>query len=136
MENTLERNIFFSNKIGKELGLTLLNKEFSYGRGIGKADNHCYVNDLHVIFEIEYRQRHPEFNVSKVWPYLENNPNERILLIHYITSTREVSPNRIIHSEWIAKKMVKDLNGRFDYYIIKNEISNLNIQELKIRINK
>lgn len=136
MGNTQERNIIYSNNIGKKLGLTLLNDEYSYGKGIGKADNHCYINDWHIIFEIEYRQRHPEFNVSKIWPYLEKNSERKVLLIHYITDTTEVSSNRIVHSEWLAKKMIKDLNGRFDYFLIRNEISTNDITELTQRIKQ
>lgn len=110
-----------SNLIATKIGLKLVNEEFNYGQGIGRADNHCILNDWIVIFELEFSQRHPEMNVLKVWPYLNKNVKTKIFLIHHITDTKQVSPNRIALSSFIAEKMKEDLKERFYYFPIINE---------------
>jgi len=131
MGQTQERNILYSNNIARKFGLSLSNSEFNYGPGIGKADNYAIINDWLVVFEIEYSQRHPEFNVSKVWPYLENNPAQKLFLIQHIVDNKEVSANRIFHCEWMAEKMITSLNDRFMYQLIINDLTDNDIKSLK-----
>src|SRR5215211_2361277 len=94
-----------SNRLAKALGLILVDKELNYGKGIGRADNHCVQKDWSIVFEIEFAQRHPEMNVIKIWRYLEKHADKKIFLIQHITDTSKVSPNRIELCEWFGAKM-------------------------------
>ena len=125
-----DKIISLSNLIAQRIGLTLENKEFNYGKGIGRADNYCITSEYIVIFELEFSQRHPEMNVLKVWPYLNNNPSKKIFLIHHITDTNFVSPNRIELSSFIAERIKADTK-RFEYFQILNEFDKSKEFELK-----
>lgn len=126
-----------SKQISEKTDLTFAGKEFNYGRGIGRADNYYSVNqDKHVILEIENSQRHPEMNVLKAWPYLKDNPDKEILLIQFITRTDEVSPNRVELCKWLGKEMMQALNNRFLYYLLINEITRTDIENMKQLINR
>lgn len=125
-----DKIVYYSNLIAHEIGLTLENKEFNYGRVIGRADNYCITSEYIVIFELEFSQRHPEMNVLKVWPYLNNNPSKKIFLVHHITDTNFVSPNRIELSSFIAERIKADTK-RFEYFQILNEFDKSKELELK-----
>jgi hypothetical protein len=124
-----------SNLIATKIGLNLVDKEFNYGRGIGRADNHCILNGWIVIFELEFSQRHPEMNVLKVWPYLIENVKTKIFLIHHITDSIKVSPNRIALSSFIANKIKEDLKERFHYFPIINEFDKKTESDLIKKLN-
>ena len=113
-----ERNIRYSNLVASEIELDLVNEEFDYGFGIGKADNYGYQNDWIVTIEIEYGQSHPNTNVVKVWPYLDKTENERICLIHIILPhpNKKISPNRINLCDFVANKINAEYSERFKYY--------------------
>ena len=130
-----DKIISLSNLIAQRIGLTLENKEFNYGKGIGRADNYCITSEYIVIFELEFSQRHPEMNVLKVWPYLNNNPSKKIFLIHHITDTNFVSPNRIELSSFIAERIKADTK-RFEYFQIKNEFNKEKVDELSIKLKE
>lgn len=130
-----DKIVSHSNLIAQRIGLTLENKEFNYGKGIGRADNYCITSEYIVIFELEFSQRHPEMNVLKVWPYLNNNPSKKIFLIHHITDTNFVSPNRIELSSFIAERIKADTK-RFEYFQIKNEFNKEKVDELSIKLKE
>jgi hypothetical protein len=129
--NRKEKIIKFSNIIGEELGLRLKNSEFNYGKGIGRADNYCIQNGWIVIFEMEFSQRHPEMNVLKAWPYLEEYPDKKIFLIQHIIDEKSVSPNRISLCKWIGKKMEAENKNRFFYHLIINDLYEKSIIKIK-----
>ena len=119
--NRKEKIIHFSNLIGNALGLTLMNNELNYGKGIGRADNYCIINNWFVVFEMEFSQRHPEMNVMKAWPFLDLNPEKKIFLIQHLIDEKSVSPNRIKLCTWIGEKMELHNKGRFIYNLIIND---------------
>jgi len=128
--------ILHSNSIARKLGIKLEDKEINYGKGIGRADNHCLMNGWIIVFEMEFSQRHPEMNVMKVWPYLESNGHKKIFLIHHIQNIKRVSPNRISLSSFIANK-IKDSNPeRFEYFQILGELDDNKESALKKRLNE
>ncbi len=131
-----DKIIKYSNAIASRLDLTLVDKELNYGRGIGRADNYCIINNRSIIFEIEFSQRHPEMNVLKSWMYLEKNKQEKIFVIQHITNTEAVSPNRVGLCSWLGEKIKKEMNDRFDYYLIKNAIKQQDIVEIKNILRK
>lgn len=119
--NRKEKIIHFSNLIGNALGLTLINKELNYGKGIGRADNYCMINNWYIVIEMEFSQRHPEMNVLKAWPFLDLNPEKKIFLIQHLVDEKSVSPNRIELCNWIGEKMERHNKGRFSYNLIIND---------------
>lgn len=123
-------------EIATKIRVTLKDEELNYGPGIGRADNYCKKNEWLIVFEIELKQRHPEMNVIKAWRYLEANPEKKILLIHFITDTNEVSPNRVELCDWIGEKMMKYLNDRFRYRLFKNLLPEERLNLLKQEIEK
>jgi hypothetical protein len=118
-----EKIVSHSFMLAKQIGLTLVDKEFNYGKGIGRADNYCIKSNWIVIFELEFSQRHPEMNVLKVWPFLKNNQEKKIFFIHHIADTKQVSPNRIELSNFISEKISENTNNRFEYFQILNDFS-------------
>ena len=122
----------YSKILGAKLGLDFLEKEFNYGKGIGRADRFIQLSpDKLLILEIEWAQRHPEMNVLKVWPYLTKNVDQKILLVQYIVSKSSVSPNRIELCNWLGKKMENDLKGRFEYHLFVDHLKDDAIDHLK-----
>lgn len=126
-----EKIIKYSNLIGNQLGLPLKNIELNYGKGIGRADNYCIIKNWHVVIEMEFSQRHPEMNVMKAWPFLENNPKEKVFLIQHLLDDKSVSPNRIKLCKWLGAKMEAQLKGRFYYNLIINDLNPNTITGIK-----
>lgn len=134
--NRKEKIILYSNKIGKKLNVSLVNEELNYGRGIGRADNYCIVNDWHVVIEMEFSQRHPEMNVMKAWPFLETNPNKKILLIQQLIDVKSVSPNRIKLCNWVAQKIEENMKGRFYYFLLKNDLDKKTLEGIMAQMKQ
>lgn len=126
-----EKIIHYSGVLGEKLGLKLRNEEFNYGKEIGRADNYCEISDWTIVIEMEFSQRHPEMNVLKVWPYLESNPNRKILLVQHLMDEKTVSPNRINLCKWIANKIEGQMKDRFYYRLIINEINQNSLNDIK-----
>lgn len=122
----------YSKIIGSRLGIDFIEKEFNYGKGIGRADRFIHLSENKLlVLEIEWAQRHPEMNVLKVWPYLTKNTEKKILLVQYIVDRTSVSPNRIELCNWLGAKMEKDLEGRFEYHLFVDELKDEAIIHLK-----
>jgi hypothetical protein len=134
--NRKQKIIKESTSVAKQLGFILEDKEFNYGRGIGRADNFCAIFDWIIIFELEFSQRHPEMNVLKIWPYLNKFNDKKIFLIHHITDTKKVSPNRIKLSKFIASKIKDDHMSRFEYFQIQNAFDKSEIIKLKKKLKE
>lgn len=124
MGSRKETILKYSTIISQITDITFSDKEFNYGKSIGRADNHYFMSENKMlILEIEASQRHPEMNVLKAWPYLKDNQKKEILLIQYITDTKAVSPNRIELCKWLGLEMTQSLSSRFKYYLITNSIT-------------
>ncbi len=87
--------------------------------GWGRSDFYCIKDNVLVILEVEKGQKHPNTNVTKIWPYLDTHPEKKILLIHVICSDNSAPKNRIKLSEFIGNKMMQLYQTRFLYYLIE-----------------
>lgn len=123
-------------EIANNIGIVPEDREFNYGKGIGRADNYCQKNDWLIVFEIELNQRHPEMNVMKAWRFLEENTDKKMILVHFITNTSKVSPNRIELCQWVGNRMEKYLPDRFKYQLFKNNLNKDKLTQLKLAISK
>jgi hypothetical protein len=131
-----ENILTHSNAIGTALGLQLTGKEYSLD-AYGRADNHCRLNEsLLFLVEIEMSQRHPEMNVLKVWPYLQNHEDQNIILVQHIIDRTSVSPNRLLLCHWLNDEMAKTLASRFRYHLIIGEVSQNDIAAIKESIKE
>jgi hypothetical protein len=76
----------------------------------------------YLFVEVENGQNHPDTNVLKVWPWLEENPDKSVFLIHafYLKGIhshgRASKGNRTRISSWIGKRVHELLPARFQYY--------------------
>lgn len=126
MKKTSRENIAVSEIIGKALGITFKNEEFSLGKW-GEVDNWAQLPDNTLIFiECEKGQKHPNTNVLKLYPYLEENPKAIIILIHYFYPENKAPKNRLTLCDYLGDKMEQLFGGRFKYVSLKckkNEIA-------------
>lgn len=84
----------------------------------GRADR-CVVLTPHrwLLLEVEGTQKHPNTNVLKVWPYLEEHPELSIALIHVFAETApNLQSNRGRLAQWLARRMESQFGGRFEYH--------------------
>ena len=116
MKKTNNENIEISEIIGKILNVRFENTEFSLGKW-GDVDNWCRVskNELYLI-EYEKSQKHPNTNVLKLYPYLEENPNISLTLIHYFYPENKAPKNRIALCDFLGNKMNSEFGYRFKYF--------------------
>ena len=130
MKKTKNENIDISRILENELGVSFSNYEFKLDSW-GDVDNYCELNngDL-LLLECEQGQKHPNTNVLKLYPYLEQHPKKRIVLIHYFFPENKSPKNRLALCDFIAKKMEILFNGRFQYVSLKCEKSSL-LEKLK-----
>ena len=91
--------------------------------GWGRVDFFSYYKNILVLMEVEKGQKHPNTNVLKLWPYLEENPGQKILLIHVIRSDNQAPKNRLALCEFTGEKLEKMFKGRFAYKYIKGNPS-------------
>lgn len=126
MKKTTESNIIISKIIEKKLGITFSNEEFSLN-GWGEVDNYCKYNEDTIIFlECEKGQKHPNTNVVKLFPFIEENDHLKIILIHYFFSqTSKISKNRIKLCDFFGNKMEQIFEDRFVYLKIMGEESDI-----------
>ena len=116
-----------TNSKNKEI-IDSLNIEFEPNEfdlnGWGRVDFYSKgENDTLIFVEVENRQKHPQTNVLKIWPFLEENPSIKILLIHIILPQKikkhEPSKNRLKLCKFVGDKLEKLFNDRFRYIYIK-----------------
>jgi len=92
----------------------------------GEVDNWTQLdNGILLFLEVETNQKHPNTNVLKLWPYLENNKETRIFLIQtYFPTSPGLTSNRGRLAEWTANKLKAIFGKRFDYQkLIIDEIN-------------
>lgn len=84
--------------------------------GWGRADRHWALGGGRYVFlEVETSQRHPTTNVLKYWPWLEEHPTDRAILVHAFVEPIGISPNRLRLAQWIGERIARDVSGRFWY---------------------
>ena len=115
MKNKKKNKIDFTNaELAERLLLQPFKKEFKLNCW-GKSDFYCYKNEILVLLEIEKGQKHPNTNVLKIWPYLEENLKQKILLIHLFRPENEASPNRVKLCDFTGSRLERLFSKRFAY---------------------
>ncbi len=107
--------------------------------GWGEVDNWAQLdNGVFVFLEVETSQKHPNTNVLKLWPYLDDNKAIRIFLIQtYFPTSPGLTSNRGRLGEWTANKLKTILGKRFDYQklVIDGNNDKNELKELKTKIS-
>lgn len=122
MKATNQLNCEVSILLEKELNIKFENHEFNLN-GWGDVDNYAIVDENKYVFlECELGQKHPNTNVLKLYPYLEENRKISITLIHFFFSDNKAPKNRLKLCDFIADKMKQEFGARFNYKkIIQNK---------------
>ena len=94
-----------AKKLGLLLGLRIDTGKLRLGDW-GEADGYAQVGpSAFIVLEVEGRQKHPCTNVLKLWPWLEEHPQARVLLLQaYLPSSPGLTSNRGHLAEWAGKK--------------------------------
>lgn len=85
--------------------------------GWGTADGwQTLRNGARIALEVEDQQGHPSTNVLKYWPWLDERPSERLLLIQVFGPwSRGRISNRGRLATWIGSRIEAQCGGRFHY---------------------
>lgn len=122
MKVTNTDNCTVSGIIAKELNIIFSNNEFRLGKW-GDVDNYCELAPYtYVLLECEKGQKHPNTNVLKLYPYLEENPDVKIVLLHYFYPENNAPKNRLMLCGFIAQKIERAFEGRFQYLKLPQDI--------------
>jgi hypothetical protein len=69
-----------------------------------------------LILEVEFGQKHPCTNILKLWPYMEDNPQDTVLFVHaFFDDSAGRQSNRGRLATWLGKKMMNQLGDRFKF---------------------
>jgi hypothetical protein len=98
----------------------------------GNVDYYSKQGNVLVLLEIEKGQKHPNTNVLKVWPFLEENREIKILLIQIIHPENKAPKNRLQLCKFTGKKLEEIYPDRFKYLLFHWHPDIL--QEIKDRI--
>jgi hypothetical protein len=110
MKKTTLENLDISNA----LPFSFEPEEFKLGKW-GNVDFYCKQDDILVLLEVEKGQKHPNTNVLKVWPFLEENPDQKVLLIQLIREENNAPKNRLLLCKHTGRKLMELFPGRFEY---------------------
>ncbi len=125
MKKTEKCNIEISNHIGAVLGISFKNEEYALGKW-GEVDNWSQLyDDTLILIECEKGQKHPNTNVLKLYPYLEENPGIKIILVHYFYPGNKAPKNRISLCDFLGKKMEQQFFERFKYISLRCNVNEL-----------
>ncbi|MEH6536650.1 MAG: hypothetical protein V7719_09670 [Psychroserpens sp.] len=124
MPKVTEENLFIANK----LGIQFEPNELKLDKW-GNVDFYFKKDNLFVLLEVEKGQKHPNTNVAKVWPYLEENPKIKILLIQIIRDENKAPKNRLALCDFLGQKLENVFPNRFRF--IKSNWSDNNVNEIK-----
>ncbi len=130
MKKTAKENLIISRIIENALGITFINEEFSLGKW-GEVDNWCHLShDIIILLECEKGQKHPNTNVLKLYPYLEEFPKVHVILIHYFFPENKAPRNRVALCNFLGEKLEYEYGLRFQYVHLKCEPDQIS-EELK-----
>ena len=122
--------------ISNDLSISFESNNFDLD-GWGKVDKWVEISsNVFLFLEVESKQKHPNTNVNKLWPYLDCHQNKKVILIQaYFSNSPGLNSNRGKLSEWTAKQLESIFKGRFYYFKfvfqdsldieIKNQIKDL-----------
>ena len=85
--------------------------------GWGTADGTVHLQpEVLVAAELESTQRHPDTNVLKYWPWLEERPGTTLILVHVFGRwSLSRTGNRSRLAGWVARKIGAAVGSRFAY---------------------
>jgi hypothetical protein len=116
MKKTTKENIAISQFIENTLGITFINEEFSLGKW-GETDNWCQVShDRLILLECEKSQKHPNTNVLKIYPYLEEFPKVQIIFLHYFFLKIKLPKTAWLFAISLGKSLNMNLESDFNMY--------------------
>lgn len=110
------------NYINNKLGIQYTKEHWLFDKSnktIGRVDYFWKLkNDSEILFEYEKEQAHPDTNVLKVWPYMENKPNTKIILIQYFENgSIQKMTNRMRLCIFLSEKLKSIYPGNFKYFM-------------------
>ena len=133
-----EDELLISNYFGKYFSKKFENSK--YNLNWGQVDDWLKLKENSFLFlEIETSQKHPNTNVLKIWPFLEENKEIRIFLIQsFFTDSTCMNSSRGLLGEWTGKQLEKMYPNRFKYYkvVFKKEKIELSSNKLKEDLQK
>ena len=129
-----------SESLSRELGLVFSNRKFKL-EGWGEADNFSYLSSTRLLLlEVETSQKHPNTNVLKLWPYLEDHEDQSVILVQtFFHDSPGLKSNRGELASWLASKMSEILGGRFFYFrlVVNRDYSEKEgLQDLRLFLKK
>lgn len=131
MKKTNKENVIISQAIEEALGITFMNEEFSLGKW-GEVDDWCHLSyDTLILLECEKGQKHPNTNLLKLYPYLEEFPDAKIILIHYFYPENKAPKSRIALCNFLGDKLEAEFGIRFQYIHMKCQQDALKKELLK-----
>lgn len=121
-----------ARELGRALGLAF-QPRFKLGEH-GLVDWWARLDDKRLVFlEFELAQRHPSTNVAKCWPWLRDNPDNRVLLIHAYDEARErgrPKGTRRRLAAFLGAEIPVAVDGRFRYVEIDVPADDRAIQDV------
>lgn len=127
-----------SELLAEQLQLNFKGTKFNL-KGWGEVDNWTQLdNGVFVFLEVETSQKHPNTNVLKLWPYLEEHKDIRVFLIQtYFPTSPGLTSNRGKLGAWTATKLKTIFGNRFDYQklVIDNNSDTNELKELSTKIS-
>jgi len=109
---------FVLSKLSRRLDIKFKKRKPNL-KGWGRPDGYAIVDGVSLFVEIENTQKHPDTNVLKYWPFLEEEGTEKMILVHVFSSQSPgVSGSRSSLAEWVAKKICSKFGDKFKYFRI------------------
>jgi hypothetical protein len=116
MSNTKETENKIAKLLARKLDVKFKSEPFPHQEW-GKPDKWAQLSpNKYLLLEVEEGQTHPDTNVLKVWPYLEDHPKHRIFLIQaFFRKRRSRNSSRARLGEWIGGKLKQLFSKQFYY---------------------
>ena len=125
MKPTNIDNCIVSKIIGETLVIKFRNEEYRLASW-RDTDNYCKIFDnAYMLIKCEKGQKHPNTNVLKLYAFLEENPNIKLVLLHYFFPESNAPKNRLALCDFIAKKMEQHFPERFQYLKLPKDIGSI-----------
>jgi len=125
MKRTNPENIVISKVIGQVIKVTFENEEFHLN-GWGEVDNYFQMNNNTFLFvECENSQKHPNTNVLKLWPFIEENEEYKIILFHFFFRKNKAPKNRLKLCDFTASKIRQAYPNRFQYINLESDVDEI-----------
>ena len=106
-------------RLEEALGTPLSESELVLGSW-GRADLAGHVVDQAVVaVEVERSQRHPNTNVLKYWPWMDEDRRRRVFLVQVFDRASANDSSRQRLATWVGARMERELGGRFAHVTVR-----------------